>query len=336
MNILTASLAIFVAAAWGANAAVTKYAAHSIPPLTLLIFRYLLTGLIFLPFAKKVSKKEIPVLIQISLLESVLTNGAIYTAFKYLSPTTSTLLLQTGAPIAILVACIFGNERIGPKEVLGILISLSGVVVIFGLPDMNFIGCSLILLSRLSWGSTQILYRRLPTVTPATFIAYMSLFAIPFLIPLAWFIEGNLIHRLEGIKWASLGLNMIYQVGVLSLALIIWQRLIARYGVNKVSPFSILQIVFGILCGIFMFNDVITMRTMAGIVLIMGGVIMTAYTKRRKLPAVLQEKKDAAAAEAVEAAEITAAEETAAEAAEAEETAVEAAEAEAAEARRGL
>lgn len=279
MNFFTASLAVFVAASWGLNAAVSKYGALEIPPLTLLVFRYLLAGLIFLPFAK-IKKSEIKTMFQIAFLESVLTNGAIYVGFKYLPPTASTLLLQTGAPIAILIACIFGKEHISRKEILGILFSLSGVVVIVGLPDISITGCVLILLSRLSWGSTQILYKKVPSITPPSFIAYLSLFALPFIIPMALISDYAVYGGITKINWTSLGVNMIYQAGVLSLSMIIWQRLIARYGVNRVSPFSILQIVFGILGGIVLFGDVITPKTALGIFMVTTGVVITAYSRK--------------------------------------------------------
>lgn len=287
MHIFVALLATFVAASWGLNAAVTKYGALNIPPLTLLVFRYFLTALIFLPFAK-IKKSETGPLLKIAFLEGVVTNGAIYTAFKYLSPTASTLLLQTGAPLAVMLACIFGRERISKKETAGIILSLAGVVVIAGLPDISLLGCALILLSRLSWASTQLLYKKLPSITAASFIAYMSLFALPFLIPAALISDYAAYGGVTDIKWGRLAVNMVYQVGVLSLSMIIWQRLIAAYGVSRISPFSILQIVFGILGGIALFGDVITLKMALGIAMVTSGLILTVYSRRSVVPKVAE------------------------------------------------
>lgn len=286
MKITTVLLSLFVAAVWGLNSVITKVGAEQLPPLTLLLLRYIITGCLLLPFSK-IKLAEIKPLLKIAFLESVLTNGSIYVAFKYLPPSTSSLLLQTGCPIAVCIACLLGKETITGYGIAGIVLSLFGASIIFGIPEINLAGCGLIMLSRLSWGYTQILYKQIPHVSSSAFIVWISLLAIPFLLPAALLSEGNIISNLQTVKNVpAVLLNLSYQVGFMAAAMIIWQKLIARYGVNKITPFSILQIIFGILGGVVVFNDVVSWNILVGSVVIGSGVLITLYHRRVVAPRV--------------------------------------------------
>ena len=116
----------------------------------------------------------------------------------------------------------------------------------------------------------------------------MSLFALPFLIPAALISDYAAYGAVTDIKWGRLAVNMVYQAGVLSLSMIIWQKLIASYGVSRISPFSILQIVFGILGGIVLFGDVITPKMGLGIAMVTSGLVMTVYSRRSVIPKVAE------------------------------------------------
>ena len=62
---------------------------------------------------------------------------------------------------------------------------------------------------------------------------------------------------------------------VLSVAIVLWQKLIAINGVNKIAPFSTLRIVFGIAAGVLMFNDPLSWQILLGSTLVTIGVILT-------------------------------------------------------------
>ena len=68
---------------------------------------------------------------------------------------------------------------------------------------------------------------------------------------------------------------MAFEVVVLSIAMVLWQKLIAVNGVNKIAPFSTLRIVFGIAAGVALFNDPLNWQILLGSTLVTIGVILT-------------------------------------------------------------
>lgn len=53
--------------------------------------------------------------------------------------------------------------------------------------------------------------------------------------------------------------------------------LLLASGVNKISPYSILQIVFAILGGVILFSDIINLKVIIGVILISLWAIFSTY-----------------------------------------------------------
>ena len=110
---------------------------------------------------------------------------------------------------------------------------------------------------------------------PPTFLAYSYLFAVPFTAMGSIWIEDFDYTALNKINWFIAGWVMAFEVIVLSVAIVLWQKLIAINGVNKIAPFSTLRIVFGIAAGVLMFNDPLSWQILLGSSLVTIGVILT-------------------------------------------------------------
>lgn len=115
--------AILVVAIWGINPAISKLAMIEMPTFAFLSLRYFLTALIFLPFVR-IKTKDLKMLFVFALLINVVMNGLCYIAFQFLQPAAATLLLQTGAPISMLMACIFAKEKISSSLCLRVRLCL--------------------------------------------------------------------------------------------------------------------------------------------------------------------------------------------------------------------
>lgn len=269
--ILLSLLVVFI---WGVNPAVSKLGLQELPPFTFLTIRYAIVALIFLPFAKP-SKKELGQLLFVAITSNVITNMLGYIAYKELSPSASSLLMQTEGPISVLMACLWAKERINLKQVLAILLSFVGVAVIMDMPEMSFYGVALILLSRFFWGACQIMFKNTKHMPIPTFLAYSYLFAVPFTAMGSVWIEDFDYSALDKVNWVIAGWVMAFEVILLSVAMVLWQKLIAVNGVSKIAPFSTLRIVFGIIAGILMFNDPLTWQILLGSALVTLGVVLT-------------------------------------------------------------
>lgn len=266
--------ALFVVIIWGINPAISKLGLMEIPPFTFLTIRYLITALIFLPFAKPY-KHELKQMFIVALTSNVITNILIYIAYLHLSPSASTLLLQTEGPISVIMACIWAKEHINFKQKLSIILSFIGVGIIVGIPDMNMLGVVFILLSRIFWGACQIVFKNTKHISIPVFAAYSYLFAVPFTAIGSIFYEQYDYRDLANVNWSIAGWSMSFEVVMLCIAMFMWQRLIAANGVNKIAPFSTLRIIFGILAGVIMFNDPLNWQIILGSILVTLGVMLT-------------------------------------------------------------
>jgi drug/metabolite transporter (DMT)-like permease len=80
---------------------------------------------------------------------------------------------------------------------------------------------------------------------------------------------------LSNVNWTIAGWVMAFEVIILSIAMVLWQKLIAVNGVNKIAPFSTLRIVFGIIAGVLIFDDPLNWQIIIGSVLVTLGVFLT-------------------------------------------------------------
>lgn len=269
--VLGALLVVFI---WGINPAISKLGLQEIPPYTFLTIRYAITAAIFLPFARPY-KRELKQMFMVALTSNVIVNLLIYVAYRDLSPSTCSLLLQTEGPISVIMACIWAKESINFKQSMSILLSFVGVAVIMGIPHMSFVGVALILLSRIFWGFCQIVFKDTKHISVPVFAAYSYLFALPFTAIGSIFYEHYDYRKLVEVNWDVAGWPMAFEVVVLTFAMFMWQRLIAANGVNKIAPFSTLRIIFGIAAGVIMFDDEIDWQIMVGAILVTWGVVLT-------------------------------------------------------------
>ena len=274
MKLSAIFLSLFVVLIWGVNPAISKLGLQEIPPFTFLTIRYAIVGLLFLPFAKP-TKKELGQLFFVAITSNVITNMLGYIAYKELSPSASSLLMQTEGPISVLMACLWAKEKINSKQILALILSFIGVVIIMDMPKMSFYGVALILLSRVFWGACQIVFKDTKHMDISTFLAYSYLFAVPFTAAGSVWIEGFDYAALEKIDWVVAGWVMAFEVIMLSVAMVLWQNLIAVNGVSKIAPFSTLRIVFGIAAGVLMFKDPLNWQILLGSTLVTIGVLLT-------------------------------------------------------------
>lgn len=275
MKLSAIFLSLLVVFIWGINPATSKLGLEQIPPYTYLTIRYLIISFLVLPFADKPTKHELWQLFIVAITSNVINNILCYIAYSELSPSASTLLMQTEAPISVLMACIWAKEHITLRQVLSILLSFVGVMVILGMPQMSLLGVALILLSRVFWGACQIIFKNTKHMSMTTFLAYSYLFAAPFTAAGSIWVENYDYRNLVEVNWHIAGWALAFEVVMLSLAMVLWQKLIAANGVSKIAPFCALRIVFGIAAGVIVFNDPLNWQILLGAILVTFGVLLT-------------------------------------------------------------
>ena len=114
-----------------------KYASADMPPWTLTFWRPLIAGLILLPFVLRHAaemrdeiRARAPMLLVVGGLGLSLSQGCIYTGLQYTTAVNAGLIIALAPIITLLFAHVTLKEPLGPWQILGSIIALTGMVAI--------------------------------------------------------------------------------------------------------------------------------------------------------------------------------------------------------------
>lgn len=267
-------LCLLVIAIWGAHVVLIRAGVQEMEPLTLLALRFVLTGLVFLPFLRWPGRQQAWIMCQVGLLMGLLHQGFLYAGLNYLDAGTMSILLQAQVIIVTLIGWLFLKETIGWRTWTGIALGIAGIVVLFGGPSLGggWLGFSYGMLSALFVALCYVRMKALRDVQPLTFLALMNLFpAIPMLL-VSYIVSPDSWQRMGDYNWVLLGGILTIQVTVLSATHVIWQKLLARYPVSQVSPWTLLMPVFGVFFAWLLLGEPVTLPMIIGGLLTIAGV----------------------------------------------------------------
>lgn len=258
--------AIVVIVVWGLNFVVMKWGLDKISPLLLCALRFAAASLPLLLFVRPPQNLSWSLLAAYGLVQGVGQFGLLFTGMKLGMPAgMASVVLQTQAFITMLMAAAFLNEKPRSWQWVGLLIAISGLVLIGtahgdGASDMTLTGFVLTVGAALMWGSSNLLIRvaaKQGSYEPVSFIVWTSVFPIIPLVLLVWWMEGGdaIAAQLQSIGWKEVG--VIAYLAFLStlLGYGLWTRLLQRYAASTVAPLSLLVPVIGLLSAMFLLGE---------------------------------------------------------------------------------
>ena len=137
LNIKAYVMLVLASIFWAGNFIIGKFAfVENISPFSLVFFRWLTVWFILLPFTYKeiLSKKKeilnsLPLLIFLGLASVGSFNSFVYISLQY-TQVINASLFNTAIPAAIILSCfIFKIEKTNFYQLLGLLISVLGILV---------------------------------------------------------------------------------------------------------------------------------------------------------------------------------------------------------------
>src|ERR1700746_1325171 len=183
---------------WAGNAIVGRLAAGHIPPVTLSFLRWSLAFLVILPFAWKHLKRDLPLIRgRLGVMVLVSTTGiGVFNTLQYwaLEHTTAlnTLLLQSAGPLIVAVwSFILLGVRWRWPQAIGVLLSLSGVLVILSQGDLTALsairfnkGDLIFLVAMITFGLYSVLTLKRPAIHSLSLVGFTFGCGAVVLIPL--------------------------------------------------------------------------------------------------------------------------------------------------------
>jgi drug/metabolite transporter (DMT)-like permease len=268
---------------WGFNQIAVKLALPDIPPMLQATIR---------------SAAALPVLLLIARLRGVKifasdgTLGAglfagvlfglefvlIFRGLLLTSASRAVVFLYTATVFVALGSYQFLGERLRASQWGGLGLSFAGVALAIGVPQANvdadvLLGDLMIVGGGALWAATTLIAKgtALRNAAPEKALGYQVALSIPILGLAAW-ISGETITRVPGPLAMSL---MAYQaVWVVGLTFLLWFALVQTYSASKLSAFTFITPLFGVVASYFIMHDTLTLAFGAAALLVIAGLYL--------------------------------------------------------------
>jgi len=266
-------LLVLIMAIWGMNFAAAKIGLEVLPPIFMVALRWSLVGLVLAPFVPRPHGRWGRVFL-ISMTLGLVHFALMFTGLRHLDAATAAIAIQLQVPFAALLAAVLFRDTLGWRRAIGMAIAFVGVGIIAGEPrlDGQYAALAMVIAAACVWSIANMQIKMLGDIDGLTLNAWIGVFAAPQLFLASWLLEEGQLAALRTIDGAAI-LSVLYQVVfVVIFAYGLWYRLLRRYDVNQVMPFILLVPVFGVLSGILVLGEALSLQFIAGGALTLFGV----------------------------------------------------------------
>jgi drug/metabolite transporter (DMT)-like permease len=270
---------------WAGNYTLGKAVVAQVTPLQLTFVRWLFASILLLVIATIIEKprwkqvfKSWPILLFLGFNGLIGYNMALYTALKYTTPVNASLVSALNPALMVAVSAVVLHERLSKLQKLGIVFSLSGVMVILTqgnlarLISLDFNRGDLLMLIAIAvWTVYSIVGKRLKTIKPITASAAAAALSTLVMLPVVIYqTKAPIALNTSGI------LSVVYIVVFPSVgSLMFWNLSVRQIGAATAGVTLNLIPVFTSLFSILM-GEAITLPQIIGGLMVFAGVYTTS------------------------------------------------------------
>jgi len=269
---------------WGFNVVAMKTVVEQAGALPAALLRQTIVAIVCLPFLRLV-----PGRMRLLLLLGCLSGGLFYIAIGVsLSLTTNVSALaiagQLGVPFSLILAVIFLGERIGVPRLIGIVLALSGVVLLVFDPaaGKELPGLAVSAVGSLIWASATLIQRRLGGIAVLNITGWLGLIGALTILPAALLADPDGVAQLTRLPAEAYGWAAYAAIGssIGGHGAMIW--LLQRHDVATVSPLTIPTPVVSVGFATWWFGTPLTpLMILGGLIAMMGVAIVAIRNGRR-------------------------------------------------------
>ena len=289
---------------WAGAGIAVKEALVIFSPLTLIVMRFTLAVLLMLSIGlvfrhnsivglQRVERKDIPLFLLGGLFQPFLYFiFETYTYQSFSSPTVAEALLSTQPVMAPLFAWVLLRERVTRNNILGIVLSTLGVMMLLMMGGGPLAmgdgaigkGVLLAVLTVSMSVSYSVVLRRIPTqYSPLSIVFYVQSFAL-VLFYVLWAVmdRGNRLLGDDGIRLLGEGqwVKSLLSVGYLAVlasvtAFILFCYTVRKIGVTRANVFNNVRPVFTAILMWMIFGEILPIWKIIGIIIIIIGLFIS-------------------------------------------------------------
>lgn len=279
---------------WSGNFVIGRGIRNLIPPISLNFWRWLGALIILIPFGLPRVRDQKTLMLRywkhlflMSIPSIAIFNTFIYTALQS-TTATNTVLVNALVPIFIaLTAWLIFGEHLGLRQIVGVLVSLAGLVFIVSqgqlaiLRDLAFSPGDLWTLGAgVAWAIYSVMLRKRPAqMDPIAFLTVIVAFGLVIMLPFyLWELAAKGGFSLSPASLGTLGYVCIFPS---VLAYIFWNSGVAMVGANRAGIFFHLMPVFSILLAFIFLDERLHLFHLAGMFLIFTGIGLTTLKTKQ-------------------------------------------------------
>ena len=203
----------------------------------------------------------------------------IYWGLDFTNASRAVIFLYTTPFFVALGATIFiPGEKLGPGQLLGLFLAFIGIVTAFKeslcLPtremlmgDIMMVGAAVI------WGATTVIIKASPlaVIKPGKTLFY-QLAVSGIIMPAASIMLGEPgLGNMTAVGMSSLIFQIVW---IAFITYFVWFWLISNYAVSRLSSFTFLTPIFGVLFGIALLKEPLTLNLIVALFMVGSGIYM--------------------------------------------------------------
>ena len=264
---------------WGTSFIATKIALNELTPKTIISLRLILASSLLLIIAL-IRKEDFSVNRRNHLNIFVLALIAVFhlwiqvTGLKFTTAANTGWIIGTAPIFMAILALVFFREKITALQIIGIVIAMTGLLLLVGKGDITNInlienkGDLLVLASAFTWGVYSMVNKKIslsypPLMTILYLFIMMAIIIIPFNLNLETI--DSVVH-LSLISWAAVSFLGLFCSGI---AYVIWAYALREMESAKVGAFLYFEPFITVLAAWVFLKETIT------ILMIISGIIIT-------------------------------------------------------------
>ena len=278
------TLLILVTLILGLNWPVMATGVASITPVWMGVFRVLGGLVVIVPLTlatgnfKLSPRSDLPIISSLAVFRLAAVFVLVFTGLELVPPGRSSVIVWTASLWTVPIAAAFLGERMIGRRWLGLVLGVSGVVVLFEPWGVAWaepgaaLGHILLILAAITNAATSVHIRgHRWTITPLQAIPWQLGGAAIILLTLALVKEG-----IPEIDWTVQLAGVVAYQGVLATGVAFWAQIVILRNLAAVSANLTLMAVpvVGVVSSAVLFGEVVTVTLVTGLVLVIVGVTL--------------------------------------------------------------
>lgn len=265
-----------------------------IQPYGFILFRVSLAGILFWVFSawttsEKIEYNDFPKFIIAAFFGVALNMLAFFKGLQFTTPINGSVIMVTTPIIVLILSAIILREKITKIKIFGILVGLSGALILSiynssaSAGDNILLGNFLVLINAASYSYYLILIKKITDkYHPYTFIKWLFLFGTLFVLPFGY-------RELSVVDWSSftpyIWFSVLFVVVGATFATYLLNPLALRkLSATTVSTFLYIQPIFAGIFAIIMGSDTINIVKIIATLLIFLGVYLVTKSSILQTP----------------------------------------------------